>query len=98
MLLSFSLLFQKLNRPLKLKQWILYQDSIYKFTDLQKTLENNVILGTGTYLRTLSEAYTIAQNIKVVSQGNLKAAELPNTAFVVSAKGEVKAQISEEAR
>ena len=56
-----------------------------KFADLQKTLENNVILGTGTYPRTLNEAYTIAQNIKVVSQGNLKAAELPNTAFVVSA-------------
>jgi hypothetical protein len=56
-----------------------------KFADLQKTLENNVILGTASYPKTLNEAYTIAQNIRVVSEGSLKAAEIPQTAFVVSA-------------
>jgi hypothetical protein len=48
-------------------------------------LKNNVILGTGSYFKTLNEAYTIAQNIEVVSQGRLKAAEIPQTAFVVPA-------------
>jgi hypothetical protein len=36
---------------------------VSKFADLQKSLENNVILGTGSYPKTLNEAYTIAQNI-----------------------------------
>jgi hypothetical protein len=44
-----------------------------------------VILGTGSYPKTLNEAYTIAQNIKVVSKGSLKADEIPQTAFVVLA-------------
>jgi hypothetical protein len=36
---------------------------VLKFADLQKILENNVILGTGSYPKTLNEAYTTAQNI-----------------------------------
>jgi hypothetical protein len=39
---------------------------VSKFADLQKTLENNVILGTGSYPKTLNEAYTIAQNVKIL--------------------------------
>jgi hypothetical protein len=40
---------------------------------------------TGSYPKTLNEAYTIAQNIKIVSQGALKTAEVPQAAFVVTA-------------
>jgi hypothetical protein len=56
---------------------------VLKFADLQKTWENNVILGTSSYTKTLNEAYIITQNIKTVSQGTLKTAEVPQTTFVV---------------
>jgi hypothetical protein len=56
-----------------------------KFADLQKTLENKVILSAVLYPKTLNEAYTFAQNIKIVFQGAIKTAEAPQTAFVVMA-------------
>jgi hypothetical protein len=59
-----------------------------KFADLKKTLENNVILNTGKYPKTLNEAYTIANNIKVIasSSGGLKIAEVAEqNVFLTSA-------------
>jgi hypothetical protein len=38
-----------------------------KFADLKKTSENNVILNTGKYPKTLNDAYTIANNIKIIA-------------------------------
>jgi hypothetical protein len=66
---------------------------VSKFTDLQKTMENNVILGTDSYPKTLNEPYTIAQYIKSGFTRKLKGCWDPSDSirgygFIVKAKAQ----------